>query len=626
MKESEAGLSREEQKARIRERYKGVDPNSLEVIPAKEKVKLFEDTREKNVAAYCRVSTDDPNQTSSYELQKNHYTDMIENHVGWNMVGIYADEGISGTSMMHREELLRLLRDCEEGKVDVIVTKSVSRLARNIRDCIEIVRKLADLNPPVGVLFETEGFFTLEATSEMMLAVLAAAAQEESHTKSEIMNVSIDQRFRRGIFLTPVLLGYDQDENGNLVINEQEAGIIRYIFYMYMDGYTCQEIADNLTAMQRKTKRGNTEWSAAVILQILQNERHCGDVLARKTFTPNYLNHKSKKNNHDRPQYRQRDHHEAIISRDDFIFVQHLIANNRAGGKGGYLPELQVITTGYFAGFVPVNTRWAAFTEQDYLTACRHVKRDESPAEEIEVTAQDGDLDLRGFEVARSQLFSPGKSTMAVTFRQMTMVFTQECLDKLNACTHVEFLLQPEQKLLVVKQAEEDSRNSLRWCNRGEDKIHPQAITRTPFLKVLYGLCGWNLAFRYRVRGTVRSDGEASMLFFPLEDTEVFVPAGMEDQGTESLRPLTEPRTGEMIAVASHIAASFGSNFYYQSQAEELAQMKAATMTEKIVTTVVETEHDLHELEITGKDHRDAAIAAMTTGEEATDNGNHDDQ
>ena len=162
MKESEAGLSREEQKARIRERYKGVDPNSLEVIPAKEKVKLFEDTREKNVAAYCRVSTDDPNQTSSYELQKNHYTDMIENHVGWNMVGIYADEGISGTSMMHREELLRLLRDCEEGKVDVIVTKSVSRLARNIRDCIEIVRKLAELNPPVGVLFETEGFFTLE--------------------------------------------------------------------------------------------------------------------------------------------------------------------------------------------------------------------------------------------------------------------------------------------------------------------------------------------------------------------------------------------------------------------------------------------------------------------------------
>ena len=618
MKEAEAGFSREEQKERIRARYKGVDPDLLEVIPAKEKVKLFEDTQEKNVAAYCRVSTDDPNQTSSYELQKNHYTDMINSHEGWNMVGIYADEGISGTSMMHREELLHLLRDCEEGKVDVIVTKSVSRLARNIRDCIEIVRKLADLNPPVGVLFETEGFFTLEATSEMMLAVLAAAAQEESHTKSEIMNVSIDQRFRRGIFLTPVLLGYDQDENGNLVVNEEEAATIRYIFYMYIDGYTCQEIADNLTAMQRKTKRGNTEWSVASILEILQNERHCGDVLARKTFTPNYLNHKSKKNNKDRPQYRQRDHHEAIISRDDFIFVQHLIANNRAGGTGGYLPELHVITTGYFAGYVPVNTRWAAFTHQDYLTACRAVPVEEE-SEEIEVTVQSGDLDLRGFEVVREQLFSPSKATLALTVRQMSMVFSQECLEKLGNCSHVEFLLQPEKKILVVRQAPEDGRNGLRWCHHSGENMHPQIIRRTPFLKVLYGLCNWRPEFRYRIRGMVRSDGEAAALFFPLSDTEVFVPPGMEKEGEEILNPLTEPRTGEMIAVPQHIAASFGSNFYYQAQAEELAQIRAANMNKTMVTMVVETEHDLHELEITRKEDRDSVIAEYEKGAEEHD-------
>ena len=291
----------------------------------------------------------------------------------------------------------------------------------------------------------------------MMLAVLAAAAQEESHTKSEIMNVSIDQRFRRGIFLTPVLLGYDQDEHGNLIVNEEEAATIRYIFYMYIDGYTCQEIAENLTAMQRKTKRGNTEWNVTSILEILQNERHCGDVLARKTFTPNYLNHKSRRNNKDRPQYRQRDHHEAIISRDDFIFVQHLIANNRAGGKGGYLPELHVITSGYFAGYVPVNTRWAAFTHQDYLTACRAVPVEEESEEQIEVTAQSGDLDLRGFEVVREQLFAPSKATLAMTMRQMSMVFSQECMEKLGNCTHVEFLLQPEKKILVVHPAEEDA-------------------------------------------------------------------------------------------------------------------------------------------------------------------------
>ena len=141
--------------------------------------------------------------------------------------------------------------------------------------------------------------------------------------------------------------------------------------------------------------------------------------------------------------------------------------------------------------------------------------------------------------------------------------------------------------------------------------MHPQIIKRTPFLKVLYGLCNWNPDFRYRIRGMVRGEGAETALFFSLSDTEVFVPAGMEQEGEEKLKPLTEPRTGEMIAIPQHIAASFGSNFYYQAQAEELAQMKAATMNEKMVTTAVETEHDLHDLEITNKEERDAMIAAV---------------
>ena len=128
--------SREEQKNRIRERYKGVDRSELEFIPAKPKEKLFEDTTEKRVCAYCRVSTDDVNQTSSYELQKNHYEDMIKEHQGWKLVGIYADEGISGTSLQHRDEFNRMIEDCKSGKIDLIVTKSVSRFARNIVDCI----------------------------------------------------------------------------------------------------------------------------------------------------------------------------------------------------------------------------------------------------------------------------------------------------------------------------------------------------------------------------------------------------------------------------------------------------------------------------------------------------------
>lgn len=312
----------EEQKNKIRERYKGVDRNELEFIPAKPREKLFEDTAEKRVCAYCRVSTDDVNQTSSYELQKNHYEDMIKEHQGWELVGIYADEGISGTSLQHRDEFNRMIEDCKAGKIDLIVTKSVSRFARNIVDCIAKVRELANMIPQVGVFFETEHIYTLDNTSEMMLAVLSAAAQEESHTKSEIMNISIEQRFSRGIFLTPKLLGYDVDEDGNLVINKEEAETVRLCYYLFLNGFPTAEIAEILMQLKRKTKLGNTKWSSGTVGSLLRNERYCGDVLSRKTFTPNYLDHKSKKNRHDRNQYRQTNHHEAIVDRDIYNAAQ----------------------------------------------------------------------------------------------------------------------------------------------------------------------------------------------------------------------------------------------------------------------------------------------------------------
>lgn len=171
--------------------YQCSEDSKGDTIKPRLEEKLFEDTGTKRVCAYCRVSTDDVNQTSSYELQKNHYEDMIKEHQGWELVGIYADEGISGTSLQHRDEFNQMIEDCKAGKIDLIVTKSVSRFARNIVDCIAKVRELANMRLQVGVFFETEHIYTLDNTSEMMLAVLSAAAQEESHTKSEIMNISI---------------------------------------------------------------------------------------------------------------------------------------------------------------------------------------------------------------------------------------------------------------------------------------------------------------------------------------------------------------------------------------------------------------------------------------------------
>ena len=237
----------EERKNKIRQRYKGIDTDELDVIPALPQESLMDDTTIKRVAVYARVSTDDPRQTSSYELQKNHYQDVVSRQPNWILTEIYADEGISGTSLKHRDAFLRMIQDCKAGKIDMILTKSVSRFARNIVDCIYYQRELKSLNPPVGILFETEGIYTLNANSEMSLSFIATLAQEESHTKSEIMNSSIEMRFRRGIFLTPTLLGYDHDEEGNLVVNEEEAKTVRLVFYMYLYGYSCQEIADTLT-------------------------------------------------------------------------------------------------------------------------------------------------------------------------------------------------------------------------------------------------------------------------------------------------------------------------------------------------------------------------------------------
>lgn len=294
--------SKEIEKEKIRNRYKGVSPDLLEVIPAEERVDILQDDREKRVGVYVRVSTDDPRQTSSFELQRNHYTDLIDRYPNWHLYRIYADEGISGTSLKHRKSFIKMIEDCKQHKLDLIVTKSVSRFARNIYDCIGYIRMLAALKPPVGVFFETEGLYTLRDDSEMALTFTASFAQEESRTRSSAMNLSYEMRFRRGIFMLPKLLGYDKDEDGNLVVNENEAQTVRLIFFMFLYGYTPQEIADELTKLQLETKKGNVVWSPSSVIAILQNERHCGDVLAHKTWTPSYLDHKAVKNDGNKPQ------------------------------------------------------------------------------------------------------------------------------------------------------------------------------------------------------------------------------------------------------------------------------------------------------------------------------------
>ena len=562
MKENEEHLKNiDQQKKKIRERYVGLSEDELDVIPAIPREDFYDETKRKRVAVYARVSTDDPRQTSSYELQKNHYTDMVNRRDDWDLVEIYADEGISGTSLQHRDSFIKMINDCKAGKIDLIVTKSVSRFARNVIDCIGYVRELKAMEPPIGVFFETENIFTLNANSEMSLSFIATLAQEESHNKSEIMNSSIEMRFKRGIFLTPVLLGYDQDEDGNLIINEEEAKIVRLIFFLYLYGYSLQQIADTLSKLNCKTKRGNLVWSTASIRQILQNERHCGDVLARKTFTPNYLDHKSKKNKRDRNQYLKRDHHERIISRDDYMAVQQMLENAKYG-KQHFLPKMQVITEGVLKGFVLINTRWGGFTKEDYLEASTIGIDEDLKNNTLCYQAGEGEFDLRGFEVTRLQFLNT-KDQPAVSFMADKITFSSKSRKSLD-CDYIELLIHPSEKLLAVRPCTKNEKYGLKWARTQTSQTNMKTISARAFMPTLFDLLGWNTERKYRSLGVFRSTEKQQLLIFDLKDYETFFSLEKINPESGGIIPFTSRNGKTVIAYPAEWSDSFGSNIYEQ--------------------------------------------------------------
>lgn len=560
----------QEQKAKIRRRYQGIAPEKVRIIPVTVLQPDFDDdTTPKRVAVYARVSTGDPRQTSSYELQKNYYESQVEKHSNWTLVSIYADEGLSGTSTQKRKEFNRMIEDCKAGKIDLILTKSISRFARNYVDCGQIVRELMDLNPPVGVRFESENLFTLKMQGEMQLMMFSGIAQEESRIKSNAMNASIEMRFGSGIFLTPPLLGYDQDEDGNLIINEKEAKIVRLIFFLYLYGYTCQQIADTLTQLGCRTKKGNAVWSAGSILGVLRNERHCGAVRARKTFTPNYLNHKSRKNRGDRLSYFAEDHHEPIIAPEDYFAVQKLLSNAKYGGRG-ILPELHTVAEGPLRGFVAVNPRWAGFEAEDYREASMRVCEPPMNPEPARIKAQPGDFDLRGFEVARAQFFQV-IGMPCVTISAKGVHFNHVCIQKLNEARFVELLVHPGRKTMAVRPAEEKARHSLRWARlAGSGRWMSRTIGGAAFIPTLYQLFGWTAEYKYCIKGICRRSTEGAVLLFHWEDAEILIPDSVI--GNAGRRLLRSPARRAVAAFPASWANSIGDAWYAHGRILEIME------------------------------------------------------
>jgi DNA invertase Pin-like site-specific DNA recombinase len=589
MVDNDKRTQREREKERTRKRMRvEIDPDNYEFIPAKKPTDYYDNDVHQRVAIYVRVSTDDVRQTTSFELQKKYYEDFVVRHPNWTLVKIYADEGISGTSLAHRDEFNRMIADCRAGKIDLIITKSVSRFARNVMICIGMVRELAEMRPPVGVFFESEAIFSLNDDSQMALSFQATMAEEESHTRSRSMETSLRMRLDNGIPLTPKLLGYTHDIDGNLVVNEDEAPTVKLAFYMYLYGYSTQQIADALILLDRKSYLGNVKWTSSAIIQILRNERHCGDVLTRKTFTPNFRDHKSRRNRGEKPQSRYLNHHEPIISRDDFIAVQQMLDNARYRNKT-FLPELRVIESGILKGFVIINPRWAAFKEADYYQAAQSVYSEEElkePAQpavpkEVQIEVAAGDFDLRGFEVARSELFNTYQKPY-ITFADRRIKLGMVCVHKFGTSNHIELLVNPLTRKFAIRGVEENNRQSVTCSKYENGKLIPREIPTAAFSDTLFSLFGWNRDNKYRITGSLyEQNGEVVYVFDAANSEAFFKPYILPQNNGEGAGGTVHPfmPSGKHIrAVPESWTSRFGKDYYWEEHT--LAELAEQSETE----------------------------------------------
>lgn len=308
-------------------------PN-VTVIPAKvQTAESRSKYHQLRVAAYCRVSTEQEEQQNSFAVQVAYYTDLINKKKEWTLAGIFADEGISGTQTKKRIEFNRMIRMCKKKKIDLIITKSISRFSRNTVDCLQYIRQLKELG--IGVIFEKENINTLTMTSEFMIALYGSFAQAESESISKNILWGKEKAYREGKvpFQYKKLLGYRKGADDKPEIIPEEAKTVRSIFSLYLDGYTLLNIAQILMDQKITTATGKSEWTKSAIQSILKNEKYVGDALLQKTFTVDCITHKVVKNNGERPMYLVTDHHTPIIDRDTFDRVQQEIARRNSKRK-----------------------------------------------------------------------------------------------------------------------------------------------------------------------------------------------------------------------------------------------------------------------------------------------------
>ncbi|MBS7058451.1 MAG: recombinase family protein [Faecalibacterium prausnitzii] len=349
--------------------------NGVIIIPPQKRRELAEEPPKLRVAAYCRVSTQEEKQVGSFDMQIHHFAKRIEANPQWELVEIYQDEGISATTVEKRLGFQKMIADAVDGKIDLILTKSISRFGRNIVDILDNLRTLSALNPPVSVEFKTEGItYTGDGRNNLLISLLAALAEMESQQKSEAIKAGIRWRMAEGIYKFSVqnTLGFYRDHFGRLVIEPTEARIVEYIYESCLEGATPAEIAAALTEQGIKSPMGNDLWSAGTVRSILRNEKYCGDALMQKTYTKDFRTHKSVKNT-DLNMYFKENHHTAIIKKEDWIKVQKLLSERHSTAERATLRRLSNhfvayrVKDGLFKGYLIIDSRWSFMERQEFM-------------------------------------------------------------------------------------------------------------------------------------------------------------------------------------------------------------------------------------------------------------------
>lgn len=521
------GMDRQGRKEDIRQRVRNAAITEGTVFrKAKPKPSIM-DKGSKSVAVYARVSTESEEQVSSIENQTKYYTEKIEKTPDWNMYKIYAEEK-SGTSMRKRTEFKQMLQDAADKKMDLILCASVSRFARNVSDCIEQVRRLKTINPshPVGVYFETENIYTLDPDCGQMLSIHAMLADWESANKSRRMILSYDQRICMGQYPVSDLLGYRHTAEGGLVIVEDEAVTVRFIFLAYLMGYSLGEIAKILTEKGRKTLTGRTDWNGDMVRKIMSNERRWGDLEARKTIVVDYVKGKSVKNMEIRDSAFVPNHHEGIVSREIATAVKMVSASGR--GLAGGVSDATVIGAGALKGFVSINPVFCGVDRAVLEELSRSVYSEEEyvqlkkEAEIIngEVHSNILSKDFTGYYVPCSAFFI-GKDTPTLILTQKQIKFNQKCHEKLGGCTHIEIFYHPMLQAIMIRSCGEGIGNAIQWEN-SKGRIRKN-ISAHAFCKAVYDLMDWIPKYGFRFRGVTRERGSRKAIVFFLDEPQILM-------------------------------------------------------------------------------------------------------